>query len=213
MRITKNNLKKYLNETYGDHPIQLCSKKQLDNFIPLLQNDYGEANDCTLTSMTAIIFYLSEQKLAIKDIYTAVEKFAKKYGYRGNRGTPYITIRKIFQLALANFKMPTAYGKYLKNIGYKFSDIRAEIGKCNPIILSLDNDGKNYYDNHSVVIVGYELYKINNKDVPMLIIYDNWARSIAYIDYNKMSRLSSIHYSELTFKQRHNLWKKLKNLK
>ena len=213
MRITKYNLKKYLDDTYGNRQVQPCSHKQLDGFIPLLQNDYGEANDCTLTSMTAIIFYLSEQKLAVKDIYPVVEKFAKKYGYRGNRGTPFATIRMIFQKSLANFKMPTAYGKYLRGIGYKFKDIKAEINKGNPVILSLDHDGKDYYDNHSITIVGYELYKINNKDVPMLIVYDNWYKAIAYVDYNKMSRFSSIHFAELTFKQRHNMWKTLKNLK
>ncbi len=213
MRITKYNLKKYLDDTYGNRQVQPCSHKQLDGFIPLLQNDYGEANDCTLTSMTAIIFYLSEQKLAVKDIYPVVEKFAKKYGYRGNRGTPFATIRKIFQQSLATFSMPTAYAKFIKGIGYKFKNIQAEINKGNPVILSMHNDGKDYYENHSITIVGYETYKIDNKLLPMLIVYDNWYKSISYVDYNKMSRLSSIHYSELTFKQRHNLWKKFKNLK
>jgi hypothetical protein len=32
---------------------------KLDGFTPLLQADYGEDNDCTLTSMTAIVYFLS----------------------------------------------------------------------------------------------------------------------------------------------------------
>ena len=61
MRITKYNLKEYLVKTYGSAS-KPGSQKQLDNFVPLLQKDYGEANDCTLTSMTAIIFYITQQK-------------------------------------------------------------------------------------------------------------------------------------------------------
>ena len=213
MRITKYNLNEYLRTTYKivSPP---SSQKQLDNFIPLLQRDYGEANDCTLTSMTAIIFFLSGQKADINKVYAIVEKAAKKYGYKGEKGTPFITIRKIFHTALVAFKLPQAYAKNFKVIGYKFADIRAEINKGNPLILSLNKDGQNYYENHSITIVGYELYKTpTGKEVPMLIVYDNWYKVISYVDYNKMSRISTIHYSGLTFKQRHEMWKQLKNLK
>ena len=212
MRITQYNLKKYLRETYKIVS-QPSSQKQLDNFVPLLQRDYGEANDCTLTSMTAIIFYLSQQQLDIQTVYNFVEKTAKKYGYKGDRGTHFFTIRKIFQTALNNFSLPKAYGKYLKGAGYSFADIKAEINKGNPIILSMHNDGKDYYENHSITIVGYETYVLGKKEIPMLIVYDNWYKAISYVDYNKMSRLSSIHFSELTFKQKHTMWKQLKNLK
>ena len=211
MRITCWKVKEYLEKTYGSN-FQLCSQKQLENFVPLLQKDYGEASDCTLTSMTAIIFYLSEQKTDIQTVYNYVEKTAKKYGYKGDRGTPAIMIRKIFQQSLSHFNMPQAYAKYLKGIGFTFKNIQVEINKGNPLILSLNKDGQGYYENHSITIIGYELYKVKNKEVPMLIIYDNWYKVISYIDYNKMSRIATIHYSDLTFKQRHQMWKKLKNL-
>ncbi len=212
MRITQYNLKEYLKETYGSAS-EPSSQKQLDNFVPLLQKDYGEANDCTLTSMTAIIFYLTQQKQDIKTIYSYVEKTAKKYGYRGQRGTPSITIRKIFHIALNHFGLPQAYVKYMKNLGFTFKNIKTEINKGNPIILSMADDGKGYYENHSITIIGYQIYKINKKEIPMLVVFDNWYKSISYVDYNKMSLVSSIHYSGLTFKQRHDLWKQLKNLK
>jgi hypothetical protein len=164
--------------------------------------------------MTAIIFYLSDRKADIQKVYNVVEKIAKKYGYKGEKGTPFITIRKIFHTALAQFRLPQAYAKYFKGVGFKFSHIRAEINKGNPIILSLKKDGQNYYENHSITIIGYEVYSApNGKTVPMLIVYDNWYKVISYIDYNKMSRISTIHYSGLTFKQRHAMWKQLKNLK
>jgi hypothetical protein len=163
--------------------------------------------------MTAIIFYLSEQKIAIQTIYDFVEKTAKKYGYKGDRGTPMITIRKIFHTALVRFGMPQAYAKYFKGVGYTFKEIKSEINKGNPLILSLNKDGQGYYENHSITIVGYELYQVKDKEIPMLIIYDNWHKTISYIDYNKMSRISTIHYAGLNFKQKHQMWKQLKTLK
>jgi len=179
----------------------------------LLQKDYGGANDCTLTSITAIIHYLSENQIDIQTIYNFVEQFGKKYGYASNRGTPGIAITKIFQTSLAKFKMPRAYGKFVKGIGYNFSHIKAEINKGNPIILSMYSDGQDYYANHSVTIIGYKIAVVKGKEVPIITIYDNWYKAISYIDYNKLSRISSIHFSDLTFKQRHQMWKKLKNLK
>ena len=208
MRITSLNIKEYLEKTYkitSKH----CSRKQLDEFVPLLQKNYGEDNDCTLTSMTAIIFFLSSQKLNIQEVYDCVEKTAKKYGYKGDRGTPALTIRKIFHVSLAHFNLPKAHGRMVKNVGFNFDTIKNEINKGNPLILSMFKDGQNYYENHSVTIVGYEIYKGAN----MLIIYDNWYRSFAYVDYKKMSNISSVHYTDLTFKQKNNMWKQLKTSK
>jgi hypothetical protein len=166
----------------------------------LLQKDYGEDNDCTLTSITAIVNFLSGGKRPVQEYYDYTEQIAKKYFYRGSRGTPFLTIRKIYHEVLKHFGFSKAHARYLKDVGYKFSHIQAEINKGNPLVLSISNDGLNYYQNHSVTIVGYEIYKINNKKVPMIAIYDNWYKAISYVDYNKISTVSSIHYSEPTQK-------------
>ena len=55
----------------------------------------------------------------------------------------------------------------------------------------MNNDGRNYYINHSVIIVGYMEYTSNCK---MLIVYDNWDESVSYIDFNKLSKISCINY-------------------
>lgn len=212
MRIHQNNLKSYLKETYGGTPI-LKQQMKLDGFTPLLQADYGEDNDCTLTSMTAIVYFLSQRRFTIEEIYAYVEKIAKKYFYKGTRGTPFVTIRKIFHESLKKFKLPKAYVKYGKNLGYTFKTIKQELAKFNPIILSMNDDGRDYYENHSVTIVGYEIYNIKNKEVIMLRVYDNWYKTIGYIDFDKLSAVSTIHYSGITFLQKHLMWKKLKNLK
>ena len=212
MRISEYNINLYLKNTYGSTPT-LKQQKKLDGFKHLLQRDYGEANDCTLTSITAIVYFLSSGKHTVRDIYNYVEKIAKKYLYKGTRGTPFITIRKIFHEVLKHYGLPKAYVKFAKEIGYKFKHITAEINKGNPLVLSMVDDGNDYYENHSVTIIGYAIYQVGGKQVRMLAIADNWDKSVCYVDYEKLSAVSSIHYSGVTVKQRFNMWKQLKNLK
>lgn len=209
MRIHQNNVKSYLKQTYGCRTPILKQQQKLEDFPVLLQADYGEVNDCTLTSMTAIVYFLSQKKYSINDIYAQVEKIAKKYGYKGTRGTPYVTIRKIFHEALKKFKLPKAYVKYKA----KFKYIQQQIGRGNPLILSIQNDGRDYYINHSVTVVGYEIYECGDRQIPMILIQDNWYKSIGYIDFERISGISAIHYSELTSLQKLCMWRKLKNLK
>ena len=212
MRISKYNIHKYLQDTYGAGAT-MQQQRHLSDFPFLLQAHYGEANDCTLTSMTAIIHYLTKGKNKTTDIYDYVEKIATKYFYKGTRGTPFITIRKIFHNCLNKYKLPKAYVKYGKDIGYQFKHIQSEINKGNPLILSMVDDGRDYYENHSITIVGYETWKVGSKTIRMLAVADNWNKSVSYVDYEKLSAVSSIHYSGVTIAQRFNMWKQLKNLK
>jgi hypothetical protein len=50
MRIDNSNIADYL----GTDNFYI---KKLYNIQPLLQNDYGEANDCTLTSLTTLLYW------------------------------------------------------------------------------------------------------------------------------------------------------------
>ena len=166
-RISDFNIKEYLGTT--DTP---C-KKQILSVPQLLQNDYGEACDCTLTSITAVIkFFRYDYK--VEDIYNWVEKIAKAYGYKSLQG---------FGI---NDYVP--YSRYLKGLCYDYEIIKREIDYNKPILLNLWKDGRDFYKNHTVLIIGY-LY-INNKR--MLIVQDNWYRTISYIDYDLLSAFSSV---------------------
>lgn len=211
MRINENNIEWYLKTTYGNAPI-LKRQKKLDGFPFLLQKDYGDLNDCTLTSITAIVSFLSLGKNSIQEIYNYVEKIAKKNLYKGSRGTPYLTMRKIFHESLARFKLPKANIKFVKGVGYNYSTITAELHKNNPVILSVTNDGRDYYKNHSITVIGYEIYQVGNKEVKMLLVADNWYSTIGYIDFDKIKKVSNIMYSNLTSHQKFLMWRELKNL-
>jgi hypothetical protein len=78
---------------------------------------------------------------------------------------------------------------YGKGIGYDYDYIKKEIDEGNPIVLSMHSDGLDGYKNHSVTIVGYKDYG----NAKMIQIYDNWYSSHSYLDYDKLSTISSTH--------------------
>lgn len=192
-RLTAANVKKYVESTYGSPATQITDKHILD-FPSLLQKDYGGDNDCTLTSMTAIIYYITNGKYKADSIYNDVEKIAKKYFYSGKWGTSYITIRTIFNKSLQKYAPNTVKAGYLKNAGYNLNTIMSQIDKKKPLLLSMLSDGLGYYSRHSVTIIGYRVYAVNREKKTFLKIYDNWTRQITYIDYEKLSSVSSLHY-------------------
>ena len=150
----------------------------------MLQADYGEDYDCSITCITAMLSNGNPD-----ETYKKVEEIAKKYFYNGKTiGTIPFFIKAILDEA-ANVNSKRGYGK---NIGFTWSKIKSLIAMDKPIILSMLNDGRNYYRNHSVTIVGYNEY--NNGKVRLLAVYDNWRKTISYIDYSKLCTISSINY-------------------
>ena len=182
-RLSDANLKLYLGT--ADPP---C-KKIIPNIPQLLQNDYGEDCDCTLTSVTAVIKFF-KPNYDISYIYNWVEKIALAYGYRGNKGTNYLVIRTVYKKSLQGFGIndyiPISH--YLKGLCFDYELIKREIDYGRPILLNLWKDGRDFYKNHTVLIIGY--CYINKKH--MLIVQDNWYKTVSYIDYDLLSSISSV---------------------
>lgn len=194
-RLNTSNVEEYLKKKFNTEDVQQISSKVLP-ITPLLQNDYGEAGDCTLTSITTCINYYRAGQSAIQEIYDYVEKVAKKWGYNGNIGTFPLFIQYIYNKVLKKFpcvKKKTAQ-RYFKNVGFNFNTIKNTINKSTPIVLSINNDGRNYYKNHSITIIGYKVFKVNKQTVNMLVVYDNWYANEAYVDFDALPVIASINY-------------------
>lgn len=183
------SLARYLKQLYQSETIELVEGKRLP-VEPYLQDNYGEANDCTLVSIASVLHYYHMGQ--VDELYPKVEKVAKQYFYNGNTcGTLPIFIRKIFQI-VAGRKVKSSY---FKSIGYSFNQIQKQIDYGNPVILNLMDDGVGKYKNHSVVVIGYTVHKLDNdKYVFTLLINDNWSKETQWIVYNKLSTISSIVY-------------------
>lgn len=161
----------------------------LNNFKPLLQNDYGDPLDCALTSITASTMYVLNRE-DDKLIYNVVERTARQYGYSGVKyGTFAITIKSIWERVLKelNISHKKVALRAFKGIGYTFETIKKELDLNNPVLLSFSVIKNTKYKNHTITIVGYE-------DDYRLIIYDNWSKNQVKINYSDISFNSSIDY-------------------
>jgi hypothetical protein len=136
-----------------------------------------------------IIIHFWFPSIDVNVIYSQVETIAKKYGYNMN-GTPSNTIKTIYQESLNVFKIPyRARSKYLKSVGFTWHFIKDNFDHSNiPIILNIWKDGRNYYHNHTVLVIGY----VEGKNKRMLAVYDNWFKDISYVDYDKLNTICSI---------------------
>lgn len=198
-RISSLNIQDYIAEMYPELFWDTCREVVLNDIPALLQKDYGEVNDCTLTSLTAIGVFLKKNQKTANEIYKVVEYFAKLYGYTGTTGTNPFAIKRIFDsvlIVLSAYKDTKV--RYLKNIGYNFSLIKKTLDAGTPLILSMHSDGRQYYQNHSVLIIGYKEYKLSNintqKIKRFLMVQDNWTKEVSFIDYDKLSIISSINF-------------------
>lgn len=189
--LSKDNLEQYIVDTYGNNYNYFfkCGEHLL-NIKPLIQAEYGEDNDCTLVSILTILNYRIGN-LNLNYWYSIIERVAKKYFYTGQTGTLPFFINSIMKRVTPEYN---SYVRYLKNIGFNFNTIKRQLDRDNPVIISMMNDGRNVYKNHSIVVIGYNMYKIDNRNIRILAVYDNWSREVRYIDYERLSMISSINY-------------------
>ena len=201
VRLDIKNIEEYLKKGYmaNADDFRTYEVNRL-NMRVLVQRDYGEENDCSLVSITTIIDYYTNHKYEIEEIYDKVVDIAKRYGYNGETyGTISLTIKKILQRAYAEFKInKPAKEKLFKNLGYSYDFIKKRIDMGAPMILSMWDDGRNYYRNHSVTIIGYRTFLLSKGNdilkLPTLMVYDNWYKSTGYIDFTQLGVISSINY-------------------
>ena len=175
----------------NDYMINTTKKtfKTIQKIPFLLQKDYGLPKDCTLTSFTTLLSWMLPD-LEVQEIYNQVEYVAKKFGYNGVKsGTNPIVMRSILNSLFNIYGLKyKAFSRYLKNVCYSFNTIKKLIDENKPVVLNLHKDGRNYYSNHTVLISGY----VESDEYQMLAIHDNWASTTSYIDFKKLSMVSSI---------------------
>lgn len=190
-----------LSEKHGKENVNvLCVERfYLKNIEPLLQNDYGFANDCSITTITSLIAYLTGRE-DYGNIYDIVTRNIKPRWVSNNLyGTIPLFISRIVNNTVNDLKISgvRCYSRYLKGYGFNYNKIKDILKESNaPIILNIFKANDGYYINHTVLVKGYSVYKdINSGDtVKFLMIYDNWVKRLRYIDYDKLYWISSIDY-------------------
>lgn len=210
-RITSGNVKDYLSRKFPQFDKIQSVKSNTIIMDNLLQKNYGKDNDCSLTSITECVMYhymknnnsdIIEKELNAEEVYAIVEKTANNYFYNGDvYGTIPVFIKNIYDKTLQHFKINyKTKQKYFKNVGYSLSKIKELIDKKTPVILSIFRDGRDYYNDHTVTVKGYQEFELTNsstgakKYITMLIVQDHWSKVISYVDFEFISCISAVNY-------------------
>ncbi len=206
--LTDKNIGNYIlsNELNATN-IRLREIKELD-VKPFLQKDFRTLEqDCTFTSILTCVHYFYPQVADVQTIYdVALNIYKREYPqYQKVKGTVPFAIRSVYNEIYKYFKLHfyTIRSKYVNKIGFSYKDIKTQIDNGIPVILSFYNDRRKYYKNHTVTVIGYAEFEMDNMDPVlsrikpiktknMLIIYDNWSTDIRYLDLDLIGPVSSI---------------------
>ena len=149
----------------------------------LLQKNFGEDYDCTLTSLAAIFG---------EEHYALIEKCAQKCGYEGKKcGLNPFRVAWVMEQVMKELGINgKAHARYGKNVGFTLKTIEKLLRSGHKLVLNLYHDGRGYYKNHSVLVIGTAKYGSHR----LLTVYDNWNYGVSYVDYDKMCVVSSINW-------------------
>lgn len=195
-RLDIKNVMFYIKDAYNTSTVTSVAAKTISNIQPLLQVNYNGEGDCTLISITTILCYYLEYTKSVQEIYDIIEEYAEKIFYNDNCDTIPNFIQSIINRAAAKVGLKAnSFSKNFKENGVTWDRIKKLIQGNRPVILSLSNDGREYYANHSITIVGYNEYKIDGDNiVRMLRVYDSWRETISFVDFKKIGRVCCINY-------------------
>lgn len=172
-RLSNGNLHTYVKDVFSQQ-IRLTSAKTL-KIKAFLQKNYGKLGDCTLTSILTVVKYYKPD-LDENEVYNYIEKIAEKYLYNGDvYGTIPFFNKAIVKEVFKHFGIEkTVTTKYIKGIGFNENIIINILNQNMPVIISLTKDGRKYYENHTITIIGYHNYKDEkNNNKIMFTVYDN----------------------------------------
>ena len=185
-------LKNYIDSNYNGAVLLEEKSLILDNFI---QNDFFLSDkNCSLVAMTRIIKYYCEPFNNIpynsKDIYKEIYNIALHYGFNLRTGTPPTKIDYILSDYFEKIGIEIKSKDYYLPNFYK--PIKKELDNNRPLIMNI---AFGEYNNHSITITGYKIYKYKHMNIKFLEVYDGWKRTHSYIDYNVFAHnLFSINY-------------------
>ena len=191
-RIELANIDAYLQEQIGTTYVTE-RRGTIPMNDPLVQINFGEKydGDCTLTTLTEIWSYYTG--IAPRVIYDEIRAFAESKRFYTKNGTAPIFVNAINKHMSDKRKRGS---RYFKNIGFNFQTICDKINEGTPVVLNITDDGRGFYKRHTVTVVGYHVFAniYTGKIIPFLLVHDNWKADVSYLDFEKLSVLSSINY-------------------
>ena len=184
------NVHKYFIEQYGQQGRMCKIGRALTINTDSMETISGRrTRNCSVVAIARLIDYY-RQKDNIKSIpdnvatiYKSVEEIAESYGYSDKVGTMPFFISSIAKEA---FKK---YGVKAKCRGhYIFSfekHVKREIESGRPVIMNI---ARGFYKDHTIVVSGYSIWKIGDKEYPVLRVIDGWKSGYHFLDYEAFAK-------------------------
>ena len=184
------NVSKYLMEQYGDKGVFVKRGRS----IMMNQQSMAEISgrvtrNCSVVAVTRVMDYyrkkLNLQQIPedIHELYRLVEEVAESYGYSDKRGTMPFFISGITREAFKEYGIKArCRGIYVWSFE---KHVVKEISAGRPVIMNI---ARGYYKDHTVVVVGYSVWRVKDKEYPILRVIDGWKSGIHYIDYEAFAK-------------------------
>ena len=192
-RIVKENVSEYVKTVYGADDAKCLIERTIPGLQPLLQEDFGVDNCCSLASVSSALVYDGAGKEP-RAVFDTVYGNAKKLFF-GRRGTNPFMIKPIFDMTLKKLgKKPGTGAAFVKNVGVRFGKIMALIDSGTPVVFSLLTDGRGFYKDHTMLIAGYAVYYAGGKEHRFLLLHDNWMKTVSYLDFDRLPFICSMNW-------------------
>lgn len=182
----------YLSDRYGAEIISVTGDRlPMYAYSPYTLEDLSatDGNNCTIGAVTRLMSY--EGRLNIPffgrdpfEIYPIVRNRAVQHGYHPSLGTLPVVISSLIETSARDVGRSN-----VRSRGVYIWDFKSEVvDQINAYKMPIMNILRGYYENHSVAVIGYRIYKtkVNSRvrEFPMIAICDGWTDgNIKYIDY------------------------------
>lgn len=184
------NISKYLYEQYGEKGVLVKRGRALMmNQQSMAEISGRVTRNCSVVAVTRVMdYYRKTLSLPgipedIKELYKLVEEVAESYGYSDKRGTMPFFIAGITREAFKQYGIKArCRGAYIWTFE---KHIVKEISAGRPVIMNI---ARGFYKDHTIVVAGYSIWKVGDKQYPILRVIDGWNRGVHYLDYEAFAR-------------------------
>ena len=184
------NISKYLQEQYGQRAVMVKRGQSLHMNTQSMAEISGRVTrNCSVVAVTRVVdYYRRTRKLSgipedIHELYKFVEEVAESYGYSDKRGTMPFFIAGITRETFKEYGIKArCKGVYIWSFE---KHVVKEISAGRPVIMNI---ARGYYKDHTIVVVGYSIWKVGDKLYPILRIIDGWKSGIHFLDYEAFAR-------------------------
>lgn len=184
------NVRKYLMEKYGQQGTLVQRGRPISmNTQSMAQISGRTTRNCSVVAVTRVMDYYRRTRQIksipedIKETYKVVEEVAEAYGYNDKIGTIPLFISGITRESFKQYGVKArCKGVYIWSFE---KQVVNEIQAGRPVIMNI---ARGYYKDHTIVVSGYSIWRVGDKNYPMLRVIDGWKSGYHYIDYEAFAR-------------------------